>query len=106
MHDFVIRGGSIVDGTGAPAFAGDVAIEGDRIVQVGGKAGPGRREVKADGRIVTPGLVDVHTHYDGQVTWDPVLRRPPGTASRPSCSAIAASASPPSAGSISRRSSS
>ena len=55
MHDIVIRGGSIVDGTGAPASHGDVAIDGDRIVQVGGKAGPARREVKADGRIVTPG---------------------------------------------------
>ena len=73
MHDIVIRGGTIVDGTGAPASAGDVAIDGDRIVQVGGKAGKGRREVKADGRIVTPGWVDVHTHYDGQATWDPVL---------------------------------
>jgi N-acyl-D-amino-acid deacylase len=73
MHDIVIRGGNIVDGTGVPASAGDVAIDGDRIVQVGGKAGPGRREVKADGRLVTPGWVDVHTHYDGQATWDPVL---------------------------------
>ena len=73
MHDIVIRGGTIVDGTGAPAFPGDVAIEGDRIVQVGGKAGPARREVEADGRLVTPGWVDVHTHYDGQATWDPVL---------------------------------
>src|SRR5215203_1493872 len=71
MHDIVIRGGTIVDGTGAPASQGDVAIDGDRIVQVGGKAGPGRREVKADGRIVTPGWVDVHTHYDGQAAWDP-----------------------------------
>ncbi len=73
MHDIVIRDGRIVDGTGAPASQGDVAIDGDRIVQVGGKAGPGRREVKADGRLVTPGWVDVHTHYDGQATWDPVL---------------------------------
>ena len=73
MHDIVIRGGTIVDGTGAPASQGDVAIDGDRIVQVGGKAGPGRREVKADGRLVTPGWVDVHTHYDGQATWAPVL---------------------------------
>jgi N-acyl-D-aspartate/D-glutamate deacylase len=73
MHDIVIRGGKIVDGTGAPAFAGDVAIDGDRIVQVGGTAGPGKREVNADGRLVTPGWVDVHTHYDGQATWDPVL---------------------------------
>ncbi|MDP1963445.1 MAG: amidohydrolase family protein, partial [Reyranella sp.] len=73
MHDIVIRGGTIVDGTGAPAFQGDVAIDGDKIVQAGGKAGPGKREVKADGRLVTPGWVDVHTHYDGQATWDPVL---------------------------------
>ncbi|HZY53405.1 MAG TPA: amidohydrolase family protein [Reyranella sp.] len=73
MHDIVIRGGKIVDGTGAPASSGDVAIDGDRIVQVGGKAGPGKREVNADGRLVTPGWVDVHTHYDGQATWDPVL---------------------------------
>ncbi len=73
MHDIVIRGGTIVDGTGAPSFTGDVAITGDRIAQVGGKAGPGRREVRAEGRLVTPGWVDVHTHYDGQATWDPVL---------------------------------
>ena len=73
MHDIVIRGGTIVDGTGQPAFSGDIAIAADRIVQVGGKAGPGRREVQADGRLVTPGWVDVHTHYDGQATWDPVL---------------------------------
>jgi N-acyl-D-aspartate/D-glutamate deacylase len=73
MHDVVIRGGSIVDGTGAAAFTGDLAIDGDRIVQVGGKAGPGRREVSAEGRLVTPGWVDIHTHYDGQATWDPVL---------------------------------
>ena len=73
MHDLVIRGGTIVDGTGAPAFTGDIAIDGDRLAQVGGKAGPGKREVQADGRLVTPGWVDVHTHYDGQATWDPVL---------------------------------
>jgi N-acyl-D-amino-acid deacylase len=73
MHDIVIRGGKIVDGTGATAFTGDVAIDGDRIVQVGGKAGPGKHEVNAHGRLVTPGWVDVHTHYDGQATWDPVL---------------------------------
>ena len=73
MHDLVIRGGTIVDGTGKPAFTGDLAIDGDRITQVGGKAGPGRREMDATGRLVTPGWVDVHTHYDGQATWDPVL---------------------------------
>ncbi len=73
MHDTVIRGGSIIDGTGAPAFTGDVAIDGDRITQVGGKAGPARRDINAEGRIVTPGWVDAHTHYDGQATWDPIL---------------------------------
>ena len=73
MHDIVIRGGTILDGTGAPAFAGDVAIDGERIVAVGGKAGPARRVIEADGLLVTPGWVDVHTHYDGQATWDPVL---------------------------------
>ena len=73
MHDVVIRGGTIVDGTGAPAYAGDLAIDGERIALVGGKAGPGHREIHADGALVTPGWVDVHTHYDGQATWDPVL---------------------------------
>jgi N-acyl-D-aspartate/D-glutamate deacylase len=73
MHDLVLRNASIVDGTGAPSFRGDIAIDGDRIVAVGGSAGPGRREIDAQGRIVTPGWVDIHTHYDGQVSWDPYL---------------------------------
>jgi N-acyl-D-aspartate/D-glutamate deacylase len=71
MHDLVIRNGSVIDGSGAPASAADVAIEGDRIVAVGEVTGPGRREIDADGAAVTPGWVDVHTHYDGQATWDP-----------------------------------
>ncbi|HEX3863589.1 MAG TPA: amidohydrolase family protein [Stellaceae bacterium] len=73
MHDIVIRGGTILDGTGAPELVGDVAIDGDKLVAVGGKAGPGKREIDANGLLVTPGWVDVHTHYDGQATWDPVL---------------------------------
>ncbi len=73
MHDIVIRGGTIIDGTGKPGFIGDLAVDGDRITQVGGKAGPGKREFNAEGRIVTPGWVDAHTHYDGQATWDPIL---------------------------------
>ena len=73
MHDIVIRGGTIVDGTGASAFCGDVVIHDGRIITVGGKAGPGRRVIDADGMLVTPGWVDVHTHYDGQATWDPIL---------------------------------
>jgi len=73
MHDIVIRGGTILDGTGSAGFAGDLAIDGAKIAQVGGKAGPAKREIDADGLLVTPGWVDVHTHYDGQATWDPVL---------------------------------
>ena len=66
MHDIVIRGGTIIDGTGSAAFTGDVAIAGERIAGVGGKQGPARREIDATGLLVTPGWVDVHTHYDGQ----------------------------------------
>lgn len=73
MHDLVIRNGRIVDGTGAPAFIGDVAIDAGVITSVGGKAGAARREIDASGMVVAPGWVDIHTHYDGQVTWDPYL---------------------------------
>lgn len=71
--DLVIRGGTIVDGSGAPAFTGDVGVDGDRIVAVGRVDARGAREVDAAGLVVTPGFVDIHTHYDGQATWDPVL---------------------------------
>jgi N-acyl-D-amino-acid deacylase len=73
MHDLVIRNGQIIDGTGKPAFSGDIAVDGRIISMAGGKAGPGRREIDASGLLVTPGWVDIHTHYDGQVTWDPYL---------------------------------
>ena len=72
MHDLVIRGGTVVDGTGSPARTADVAVDGGVVVEVG-RAGPGRRELAADGALVTPGFVDIHTHYDGQATWDPLL---------------------------------
>jgi N-acyl-D-amino-acid deacylase len=71
MHDLVIRGGTIVDGTGGPVRTGDVAMDGGTITSVGEKAGTGRQEIDADGAVVAPGWVDIHTHYDGQVTWDP-----------------------------------
>jgi len=73
MHDLVIRGASIVDGSGEPAYTGDLAINNGTIEQVGGRAGAGRREIDADGCLVTPGWIDIHTHYDGQATWDPYL---------------------------------
>jgi N-acyl-D-aspartate/D-glutamate deacylase len=73
MRDLIIRGGTIVDGTGGEPFVGDVAIDGDRIVEVGQDLGPARREIDAAGLMVAPGWVDIHTHYDGQATWDPLL---------------------------------
>jgi N-acyl-D-aspartate/D-glutamate deacylase len=73
MYDLIIRGGTIVDGTGGAPFTGDVAVNGDRIVAVGKVDGPARKEIDASGQIVTPGWVDIHTHYDGQATWDPVM---------------------------------
>jgi N-acyl-D-aspartate/D-glutamate deacylase len=65
----VVRNGRIVDGTGAEAFEADIAISGGRIVEVGSFSVRGRDEVDAQGLMVTPGFVDIHTHYDGQVTW-------------------------------------
>ncbi|HTT76903.1 MAG TPA: amidohydrolase family protein, partial [Candidatus Binataceae bacterium] len=73
MHDLVIRKGTIIDGTGAPGFTGDLAIDNGKIASVTGKAGSGRREIDASGLLVAPGWVDIHTHYDGQVAWDPYL---------------------------------
>ena len=70
MHDSIIRGGTVVDGTGAPAFTADIAIDGGLITEVGQVSGPARQEIDADGALVTPGFVDVHTHYDGQFLWD------------------------------------
>jgi len=69
-YDLVIRGGSVADGSGAPCRDADVAIKGDTIVAVGKVTSRGREEIDARGKLVTPGFVDVHTHYDGQATWD------------------------------------
>jgi N-acyl-D-aspartate/D-glutamate deacylase len=75
MHDLVIRGGTVVDGTGAAPQRADVAVDNGRITAVGApdSLGDGVDVIEADGRIVTPGFVDIHCHYDGQATWDPVL---------------------------------
>ena len=73
-HDLVIRGGIVVDGTGAARRTADVAVSGGRVTEVGRVDGRGGREIDADGAVVAPGFVDIHTHYDGQATWDSRLQ--------------------------------
>ena len=70
MHDLVITGGSVVDGTGGPSRTADVAITDGRITGVGTGLGPAHRTITADGLLVAPGWVDIHSHYDGQALWD------------------------------------
>ena len=70
IFDLVIRGGTVVDGSGSPGRTADVGIDGGIVTDVGHGLGRGRREVSADGALVTPGFVDIHTHYDGQASWD------------------------------------
>ena len=72
-YDLKIGGGTIVDGTGAPWRAGDVAIRGGRVVALGEAPGRAAETIEAKDRIVAPGFVDIHTHYDAQATWDPHL---------------------------------
>jgi N-acyl-D-aspartate/D-glutamate deacylase len=73
MHDLVLRGGTVADGTGGALVDADVAVEDGVVTDVGRVTGSGREEIDARGRLVTPGFVDPHTHYDGQATWDPLL---------------------------------
>lgn len=73
MHDILIKGGTVIDGTGQAGFTADVAIQDGRITEVGRVDGPARQTLQADGLLVTPGWVDIHTHYDGQATWDPYM---------------------------------
>ena len=72
-HDIVIRDGLIVDGTGSEPYVGDVAIDGDSLAAIGKVEGTGHKEIKAEGNAVTPGFVDLHTHFDAQAGWDPLL---------------------------------
>jgi len=72
-YDLIIRNGTIVDGTGAPRFTGDLAVKDGLIAAVGTVHGDGAEEIDAGGKVVAPGWVDVHTHYDGQATWDPEM---------------------------------
>jgi N-acyl-D-amino-acid deacylase len=71
-HDLVIRNGLLVDGTGSPGVVGDLAVDGDRITEVGTVDGGGGRVIDAEGCLVTPGFVDIHTHLDAQLAWDPI----------------------------------
>lgn len=73
MADLIIRNGTIVDGTGAAPYQGDVSVTDGRITAVGVTDGQADRELDADGLLVTPGFIDIHTHFDGQATWDPVM---------------------------------
>lgn len=72
-HDLIIRNGTIIDGTGAGPLHGDVAVDGNSITAIGAVAGKGREEINAHGALVTPGWVDLHTHLDAQIGWDPML---------------------------------
>src|SRR3989338_3305497 len=72
--DLVIRGGSVVDGSGAPAFIADIGVKNGLIAAIGPNLPAGSEEIDAAGKVVTPGFVDIHTHYDGQATWDERLQ--------------------------------
>ena len=73
MHDLIITGGTIVDGSGSAPYKADIAVDGDLITRIGHDLGEARQTIDAGGKIVTPGFVDIHTHYDGQATWDDVM---------------------------------
>ena len=74
MFDLIIKNGSIYDGKGTKPYQADIAISNEKIVEIGDIKGEAKKVIDAEGKIVTPGFVDIHTHYDGQVTWDPYLR--------------------------------
>src|SRR5438128_10639216 len=72
VYDLLIRNGRIVDGSGMPSFHGDVAVDDGKIVELGKLSGAAARTIDAEGRVVSPGFIDNHCHYDAQVTWDPL----------------------------------
>ena len=72
-YDLLIKNGRIVDGSGMPAFNGDLGVKDGKIVEIGKLSGPAAKTIDAGGRVVAPGFVDNHCHYDAQVTWDPLV---------------------------------
>jgi len=78
MHDLIIKGARVYDGSGRAALQANVVVDEGRIVSVGDDAGPAREVVHADGLALMPGIVDTHTHYDAQITWDPLVNPSPG----------------------------
>ena len=72
VYDLLVRNGRIIDGSGMPAFHGDVAVSGGKIVEIGRLTGPAKRVIDAEGNVIAPGFIDNHCHYDAQVTWDPL----------------------------------
>jgi N-acyl-D-amino-acid deacylase len=77
MHDLLIRGATVIDGSGAPRVTADVAVRDGRVVTLGRDTGTARQVVEADGLALMPGIIDVHTHYDAQITWDRTLSPSP-----------------------------
>jgi N-acyl-D-amino-acid deacylase len=73
MFDLIIRGGTIIDGSGDARYVADIAIENGKIAKIGDIKSSAKEEINAHGKLITPGWVDIHTHYDGQATWDPIL---------------------------------
>ena len=73
MYDLIIKNGTIIDGTGKDRYAADIAVKDGKIAKIGEITERADKEINAEGKLVTPGWVDVHTHYDGQATWDPLL---------------------------------